>query len=87
MVKDSLEAELKEPIILEYAKAEKPKRKWYNPLKYKGAMISLGYSAIWPGITCAYVYGFDCIYDKYFPSGSFKITSFIMHLKCHLNLF
>lgn len=72
MVEDSLEAELKGPIVLDYARLEKPKRKWYNPLRYKGAMVGLGYSLVWPAIVIFYVSGGSTFYDKFLPHESFQ---------------
>ncbi|MBI2498774.1 hypothetical protein HYV88_00870 [Candidatus Woesearchaeota archaeon] len=61
-----------DPIVLDYAKSEKPKRKWYNPLKYKGAVVGLGYSLIWPATVLAYISGCKDLYDKYLPHESFQ---------------
>ncbi len=61
-----------EPIVLDYAKPEKPKRKWYNPLKYKGAIVGLGYSLVWPATILFYVSGGSTFYDKFLPHESFQ---------------
>ncbi len=71
---DSLEVGLakEEPIILEYIKAGKPKRRWYNPMNYNGAMAGLGYGLTWPAIVLAYLSGFNNLYDKFLPHESLQ---------------
>jgi|SRR3989344_3029015 len=61
-----------EPIVLDYAKSEKPKRKWYTPLKYKGALVGLGYGLVWPTTVLAYISGCKDLYDKFLPNESFQ---------------